>query len=68
VRLKSIKKRWASRAFAAGVDRDHVAAATEDFSRVCFGGGLELWEHVQNVLEAMQAAAEELELDGRLAG
>ncbi len=67
VRLKSVKKRWKSRAFAAGVDREHVAEATEDFSRVCFDGGLDLWEHAQNVLEAMQGAAEELELDGRLA-
>ncbi len=67
VKLKSVKKRWKSRAFAAGVDREHVAEATEDFSRVCFDGNLELWEHTQNVLDAMQGAATELELDGRLA-
>ena len=54
VKLKSVKKRWKSRAFAAGVDREHVAKATEDFSRECFDGGLELWEHTQNVLTAMQ--------------
>lgn len=67
VKLKSLKKRWKSRAFAAGVDRDHVAGATEDFSRECFAGGLELWEHAQNVLSAMQGVAPELDLDGRLA-
>lgn len=67
VRLKSVKKRWKSRAFAAGVDREHVAEATEDFSRACFGGELDLWQHAQNVLEAMQGAAAGLELDGRLA-
>lgn len=67
VKLKSVKKRWKSRAFAAGVDRDHVAEATEDFSQACFGGELDLWQHVQNVLEAMQGVADELELDGRLA-
>jgi putative nucleotidyltransferase with HDIG domain len=67
VKLESVKKRWSSRAFAAGVDREHVAHATEDFSSACFGGRLELWEHVQNVLLAMQGAAAELELDGRLA-
>ena len=66
VKLKSVKKRWKSRSFAAGVDREHVAEACEDFSQACFDGDLELWQHVQNVLEAMQGAAVELELDGQL--
>jgi putative nucleotidyltransferase with HDIG domain len=68
VELKSIQKRWKERAFAAGVDRAHVEQVTADFSRACFGGGLDLWQHVGNVLAAMQGAAAELELDGRLAG
>jgi putative nucleotidyltransferase with HDIG domain len=68
VELKSIQKRWKERAFAAGVDREHVAAATADFSRACFSGTLDLWQHVGNVLESMQQAAAALELDGRLAG
>lgn len=68
VELKSIKKRWKERTFAAGVDREHVEAATADFSRVCFGGQLELWQHVDNVLAAMKGIAAELDLDGRLAG
>lgn len=67
VEVKSIKKRWKERTFAAGVDRDHVEAATADFSRVCFAGGLDLWEHVGNVLAAMQGVAPALDLDGRLA-
>lgn len=67
VKLKSIKKRWKERSFAAGVDRQHVEEVSADFSRACFDGGLELWEHVQDVLIAMQVAAEALELDGRLA-
>jgi len=67
VELKSIQKRWKERAFAAGVDRDHVAQATAEFSRACFGGELELWQHVGNVLAAMQQVAAELDLDGRLA-
>ncbi len=67
MKIKSVKKRWKSRAFAAGVDRDEVAEATEDFSRECFDGALELWEHIQNVLTAMQETAAELDLDGRLA-
>ena len=67
VKLKSVKKRWKSRAFAAGVDREHVARACEDFSQACFDGDLELWQHIQNILEAMQASSVELELDGQLA-
>ncbi|MCP4203971.1 MAG: HDIG domain-containing protein [bacterium] len=67
VKIKSLKKRWKEKAFARGVNREEVEEATEDFSRECFGGTLELWEHVQNVLGAMQGAAEELGLDGRLA-
>ena len=66
MQVKSVKKKWKDKAFAAGVDRAHVEAATADFSRVCFGADLELWEHVASVLEGMQAAAETLELDGRL--
>ena len=66
VELKSIQKRWKERAFAAGVDREHVERVTGDFSRACFDGGLDLWQHVGNVLASMQKAAAELELDGRL--
>ena len=67
VEVKSIKKRWKERTFAAGVDREHVEAVTADFSRVCFDGKLDLWEHVGNVLEAMKGVAAALDLDGRLA-
>ncbi len=67
VKLKSLKKRWKEKAFARGVDRAEVEEATTDFSRICFDGSLELWQHVQNVLDAMQGAAEGLGLDGRLA-
>src|SRR4029078_13692162 len=52
VELKSLQKRGKEPTFAAGVDREHVEAATADFSRVCFEGKLELWEHVANVLAA----------------
>jgi putative nucleotidyltransferase with HDIG domain len=67
VEVKSIKKRWKERAFAAGVDREHVEQVTADFSTACFGGALDIWEHVGNVLAAMQGIAAELDLDGRLA-
>lgn len=67
VTLSSIRKKWKDRRFAAGVGRAHVEEVTADFSRECFAGSLELWTHVQNVLTAMQGAAEVLELDGCLA-
>jgi putative nucleotidyltransferase with HDIG domain len=67
VELKSLQKRWKEKSFAAGVHREEVAMATEEFSRACCDGQLELWQHVGNVLAAMQGAASELELDGRLA-
>lgn len=67
VELSSIKKKWKTAAFAAGVDRQHVTQATADFSRECFADQLDLWTHIENVLVAMQGAAAALELDGRLA-
>ncbi len=67
VELKSIQKRWKEKSFAAGVDRPHVESATADFSAACFAGGLDLWQHVGNVLAAMQGEAAALELDGRMA-
>lgn len=67
LKLKSVKKRWKEKAFARGVDRDEVEECTEDFSRECFDGELGLWEHVGNVIAAMQGVAARLELDGRLA-
>lgn len=67
VTISTIRKKWKDHRFAAGVDRDDVTTVVSDFSRECFGGQLELWEHIGNVLAAMQAAAADLELDGRLA-
>lgn len=67
MKLKSVKKKWKDKSFAAGVARPHVEEVTADFSRECFGGELDLWSHIQNVLTAMQAGAEELGLSGQLA-
>ena len=67
VTIKSIRKKWKTERFAAGVDRTHVMEVTADFSRECFAGKLELWDHIGNVLASMQAEADVLELDGRLA-
>ena len=51
--VKSVKKKWKDRAFAAGANRDEIAQATEDF-------GIELWEHVDNVIRAMARIAPDL--------
>jgi putative nucleotidyltransferase with HDIG domain len=64
VEVKSVKKKWKEKYFAAGVHREEVEKATADFSRACFDGTLELWQHIGNVLTSMQAAARELGLDG----
>lgn len=64
LQIKSIKKKWKDKAFAAGVDRDHVEQAVADFSSACYEGNLDLWTHTENVLEAMQNSAAQLHLDG----
>ncbi|NLX11392.1 MAG: HDIG domain-containing protein [Chloroflexi bacterium] len=57
-KVKSVRNKWKDRSFAAAVNREeieHAAAAL----------GVDLWEeHVPRVLEAMQAIAAELGLDG----
>ena len=58
--IKSLKKKFKDKAFARGVNRDDVIQGAEEL-------GVELWEHIAFVLNAMQADAEKLELDGRLA-
>lgn len=60
VKVKSVRKKWRDKAFAAGVNRQEIEQATEDL-------GVELSDHIQTVLEAMQGIAADLELDGRLA-
>lgn len=67
MKLKSVKKKWKDRRFAAGVDRAHVEEVTADFSRECFDGRLDLWTHIDNIMQAMQVRAEELDLSGELA-
>ena len=68
VRLKSIKKKWKDRSFAAGVHRDQVLEATAAFIAATPElADWDLWQHVDFVLEAMKEIAAELDLDGRLA-
>jgi predicted hydrolase (HD superfamily) len=51
----SVKKKWKDRAFAAGANREEIASAADEF-------GVELWEHVDNVILAMRRIASELGL------
>ncbi len=53
----SVKKKWKDKTFAAGANREEIAKATQEF-------GLELWEHVGNVILAMRTVAPELGLAG----
>jgi putative nucleotidyltransferase with HDIG domain len=55
--VSSVKKKWKDHAFAAGANRDEIARASEEF-------GIELWEHVGNVIQAMRRVAPELGLNG----
>jgi putative nucleotidyltransferase with HDIG domain len=53
----SVKKKWKEKAFAAGANRDEIQKAAAEF-------GIELWEHVGNVISAMRGIAPELGLVG----
>lgn len=55
--MSSLKKKYKSKAFAAGVNRADVEQGASEL-------GVDLWEHVAFVLEAMQADAEKLGLAG----
>lgn len=55
----SVKKKWKDKAFAAGANRDEISRATLEF-------GIELWEHVDNIILAMRRIAAELKLEGNL--
>ena len=57
LKVKSVKKKWKDKSFAAGANRDEIAQGAEEF-------GIELWEHVANVIEAMRRVAPELGLAG----
>ncbi|MEP7294352.1 MAG: HD domain-containing protein [Chloroflexota bacterium] len=59
--VRSIRKKWKDKAFAAGVNRDEIEEAVTAL-------GVDLWEaHVPLVLKSMQNHADELELAGQKA-
>lgn len=55
----SVKKKWKDKAFAAGANRAEIERAAQEF-------GIELWEHVGNVIQAMRRIAPELDLVGNI--
>jgi putative nucleotidyltransferase with HDIG domain len=59
VTVSSVKKKWKDKAFAAAVDRTEIEHAAADL-------GVPLDEHIGVVLQAMQAIAPALSLDGSL--
>lgn len=57
---KSVKKKWKDKAFAAGTDRGEMEQAAKEL-------GVDIWEHVGNVIQAMRKIAPELDLVGNTA-
>lgn len=55
VKVKSVKKKWKDKAFAKGVNREDIERGAEAL-------GVDLNEHIGNVLDAMKGAAGELGL------
>lgn len=54
---KSVKKKWKDRSFAAGANREEIEQGAQEL-------GIDLWEHVGNVIQAMNTISKELGLDG----
>lgn len=57
VKVKSVRKKWNSKAFAPGVNREEIEAGAAAL-------GVDLNEHIQIVLDAMKEIAADLGLDG----
>jgi putative nucleotidyltransferase with HDIG domain len=53
--VKSIKKKWKDKSFAAGANREEIAKGTEAFD-------IDLWDHTNNVIIAMRKISESLGL------
>jgi putative nucleotidyltransferase with HDIG domain len=57
--VSSVKKKWKDKLFAAGANRDEIEQSAAEL-------GIELWEHVGNIIIAMRKIAPELGLAGNL--
>ena len=57
LKVKSVRKKWKDKRFAVGVIRSDIELGAEEL-------GIDLWVHVQNVIDAMRVVASELGLAG----
>ena len=57
LKVKSVRKKWKEKRFAVGVIRSDIELGAEEI-------GIDLWVHVQNVIDAMRLVASELGLAG----
>jgi putative nucleotidyltransferase with HDIG domain len=57
MKVSSVRKKWKDARFAANVRRQDIERGAAEL-------GIELWEHVDHVLQAMASIAPELGLDG----
>jgi putative nucleotidyltransferase with HDIG domain len=55
--VKSVKKKWKNLNFAAGANRKEIELGANEY-------GIELWEHVGNIIASMQVIAEDIGLAG----
>jgi len=51
--VSSVKKKWKDKAFAAGANRQEIEKGAQEL-------GIDLWEHVGNVIQAMRQVAKDL--------
>ncbi|MFN3308589.1 MAG: HAD family hydrolase, partial [Anaerolineales bacterium] len=51
--VSSVKKKWKDKAFAAGANRQEIEKGAQEL-------GIDLWEHVGNVILAMRRVAKDL--------
>lgn len=51
--ISSVKKKWKDKAFATGANRQEIEKGAQEL-------GIDLWEHVGNVIQAMRRVAKEL--------
>lgn len=58
LKVSSVRKKWKDARFAAGANRDEIKQGAREL-------GVDLWEHVERVIESMRLVAPELGLDGR---
>jgi putative nucleotidyltransferase with HDIG domain len=57
LKASSVKKKWKDKSFAAGANREEIARAAQEFD-------VELWQHVDHVIQAMRTIAPDLDLEG----